>query len=94
MGGRWHCTSRRIHIFLWKGERETLIMCRSFFLGWGGSASYCAYFIKVIRRTVPRNNSSRFLFYISLSLHVSALAGHLQAEYTIILGSYCIVLCY
>jgi hypothetical protein len=29
-----------------------------------------------------------FIFYIFLPLHVSALAGHLQAEYTIILGSY------
>jgi hypothetical protein len=29
-----------------------------------------------------------FTFYIFLPLHVSALAGHLQAEYTIILGSY------
>jgi hypothetical protein len=40
-----------------------------------------------------------FIFYIFLPLHVSALAGHLQAEYTIILGSYLlhngsVVLCY
>jgi hypothetical protein len=40
-----------------------------------------------------------FIFYIFLPLHVSALAGHLQAEYTIILGSYfthnrSVVLCY
>jgi hypothetical protein len=41
-----------------------------------GSASCCAYFIKVIRRTVPRNNSSRCLF-----IYVSVLVGHLQAEY-------------
>jgi hypothetical protein len=54
----------------------------------GGSAFCYAYFIKVIRRTVPRNNTSWCLFYI-LPLHVSALVGHLQAEYTIILGSYC-----
>jgi hypothetical protein len=33
------------------------------------------------------NNFSRCLFYIFL-LHVSGLVGHLQAEYTIILGSY------
>jgi hypothetical protein len=40
-----------------------------------------------------------FIFYIFLPLHVSALGGHLQAEYTIILGSYfthngSVVLCY
>jgi hypothetical protein len=40
-----------------------------------------------------------FIFYIFLPLHVSAIAGHLQAEYTIILGSYLthngfVVLCY
>jgi hypothetical protein len=40
-----------------------------------------------------------FIFYIFSPLHVSALAGHLQAEYTIILGSYLthngsVVLCY
>jgi hypothetical protein len=29
-----------------------------------------------------------FIFYIFLPLHVPALADHLQAEYTIILGSY------
>jgi hypothetical protein len=29
-----------------------------------------------------------FTFYIFLPLHVSALDGHLQAEYIIILGSY------
>jgi hypothetical protein len=29
-----------------------------------------------------------FIFYIFSPLHVSALAGHLQVEYTIILGSY------
>jgi hypothetical protein len=36
------------------------------------------------------NNFSMCLFYVFyiLPLHVSALAGHLQAEYTIILGSY------
>jgi hypothetical protein len=43
-------------------------------------ASCCACFITVIRRTVPRNNSSRCLCYILyiLPLHVSALVGHLQ----------------
>jgi hypothetical protein len=40
-----------------------------------------------------------FIFDIFLQLHVSALDGHLQAEYTIILGSYftyngSVVLCY
>jgi hypothetical protein len=45
------------------------------------------HFIKVTSIIVLRNNFSRFLFDI-LPLHVSALAGHLQAEYTIILGSY------
>jgi hypothetical protein len=40
-----------------------------------------------------------FIFYIFLPLHVSALAGHLQAEYTTILESYLthngsVVLCY
>jgi hypothetical protein len=29
-----------------------------------------------------------FILYIFLPLYVSALVGHLQAEYTIILGSY------
>jgi hypothetical protein len=29
-----------------------------------GSATCCAHFIKVIRITVPRNNSSMCLFYI------------------------------
>jgi hypothetical protein len=60
-----------------------------------GSVSCCAYFIKVIRRTATRNNFSRCLFYIIfyiffyiLPLHVSAIVGHLQAEYSIILGSY------
>jgi hypothetical protein len=47
---------------------------------------------KVIGRTVPRSNSSRCFFYILyfLPLHVSALVGHLQAEFTIILLSYLI----
>jgi hypothetical protein len=40
-----------------------------------------------------------FIFYIFLPLHVPALVGHLQAEYTTILGSYfsyneSVVLCY
>jgi hypothetical protein len=40
-----------------------------------------------------------FIFHIFLPLHVSALAGHLQAEYKIILGSYfthsgSVVFCY
>jgi hypothetical protein len=35
---------------------------KTFFLFWG-SASCCAYFIEVIRRTVPRYSSSRCLFY-------------------------------
>jgi hypothetical protein len=33
------------------------------YLFWG-SASYSVYFIKVIRITVPRNKSSKYLFYI------------------------------
>jgi hypothetical protein len=55
-----------------------------------GSASCCAYFIKVIREIVPRDNSSwcLFIFYIFVPLHVSALVGHLQAAYTTISGSY------
>jgi hypothetical protein len=44
--------------------------------------------IKVIGRTVPRNNFLRCLFIFISPLHVSALAGHLQAEYTIFSGSY------
>jgi hypothetical protein len=40
------------------------------FLFWG-SASYCRYFIKVIRRIIPRNNSLRCLFYI---LYIFAMA--------------------
>jgi hypothetical protein len=39
--------------------------------------------IKANGRTVPRSNCLRCLF-----IHVSALASHLQAEYTIFLGSY------
>jgi hypothetical protein len=60
-----------------------------FILFWD-SASCCAYFIKVIRRTVLRNNFQGvyFILFCILPLHVSALVGHLQAEYTIILGSY------
>jgi hypothetical protein len=56
--------------------------------------------IKVIGRTVPRNNYLRCLLFIFISpLHVSALAGHLQTEYTIILGKLphyngSVVLCY
>jgi hypothetical protein len=54
---------------------------------------------KVVGRTVPRNNSSRSLFIFISALHVSALAGHLQAEYTIIFGKLfhyngSVVLCY
>jgi hypothetical protein len=55
--------------------------------------------IKVIGRTVCRNNHVRCLFIFILPLHVMALAGHLQAEYNIIFvklphynGS--VVLCY
>jgi hypothetical protein len=54
---------------------------------------------KVIERTVTRNNSSRCLFIFILLLHVSALAGHLQAEHTIISGKLphyneSVILCY
>jgi hypothetical protein len=52
------------------------------------SASCCVYFMKVFGRTVPRNNSSRCLFYMILPLHVSALVDNPQEEYTINLGSY------
>jgi hypothetical protein len=58
------------------------------------------YLIKVIRKAPPSYNFKRFLFYVLyiLPLHVSALIGHLQAEYTIISGttSYngSVVLCY
>jgi hypothetical protein len=55
------------------------------FLFWGSSAC-CGYFIKVIGRTVPRNNFPRCLFTFFSPVHVSFLAGHLQAEYTIIFG--------
>jgi hypothetical protein len=53
----------------------------------------------VIRETVSRNNFSYFIFFYLFPLHVSALVGHLQAEYTIILGTYFthdepVVLCY
>jgi hypothetical protein len=50
-----------------------------------GSACCCMYFIKVIGRTVPRNNYLRCLFIFISPLRVSALTGQLQAEYTIIL---------
>jgi hypothetical protein len=68
------------------------------FLFWG-SASCCAYFIKAIGKTVPRNNSSLCLFMFISPLRVLALAGHLQAEYTIIFGKLPhyngpVVLCY
>jgi hypothetical protein len=47
----------------------------------------------------PRPVTGIALHSVTLFLHVSALAGHLQAEYTIILGSYLthnrsVVLCY
>jgi hypothetical protein len=41
---------------------------------------------KVIGRTVSRNNFLRCLFIFISPLHVSALAGHHQAEFTIIFG--------
>jgi hypothetical protein len=49
------------------------------FLFWG-SASLCAYFMKVIRRLslATALQGAYFIFYIFLPLHVSALAGHLQ----------------
>jgi hypothetical protein len=61
----------------------------------------CFYFgvLHPVARTVPPNNSSGCLFYIFLPLHVPAIVGHLQAEYTTILGRYLtrnrsVVLCY
>jgi hypothetical protein len=52
--------------------------------------SVCSHIFpfKVIGRTVPRNNYLSCLFIFISPLHVSALAGHLQAEYTIFSGSY------
>jgi hypothetical protein len=44
------------------------------FLFWG-SASCCAYFIKVIGGIVPRNNYLRCLFIFIFPLHVSADDG-------------------
>jgi hypothetical protein len=41
---------------------------------------------KVIGRPVPRNNCLRCLFIFTSPLQVTALAGHLQAKYTIIFG--------
>jgi hypothetical protein len=65
-----------------------VVWCKRLVVFWGflflSSASFCTYFIMVIGRTVPRNNCLRCLFIFILPLHVSALAGHLQAEYTII----------
>jgi hypothetical protein len=48
----------------------------------------CSIFFKVIGRTVPRNNHLSCLFIFISPLHVSALDGHLQVEYTIFSGSY------
>jgi hypothetical protein len=55
--------------------------------------------IRVIGRTVLCNSFLRCLFTFISPLHVSALAGHLQAEYTIIFGmlphySGSVILCY
>jgi hypothetical protein len=109
----WICFSYASSRLLWMNElnnksytffqmstAETL-SCTDYeivFLFWG-SAACCSYFIKVIGRTVPRNNCLRCLFIFILPLHVLALAGHLQAEYTIIFGklphySWSVVLCY
>jgi hypothetical protein len=44
------------------------------------------FIIKGTGRTAPRNNYLSCLFIFILPLRVSALAGHLQAEYTIIFG--------
>jgi hypothetical protein len=69
-----------LHIWghhLWKNK--TLLL--SFQVGYLTVSS-----VKVTVRTVPHNNFLRsILIFISL-LYVSALAGHLQAEYTIIFG--------
>jgi hypothetical protein len=54
-----------------------------------GSASCCAYFIKV-RKNRPSQQLFEVFIYILyiFPVHVSALAGHLQAKYTIFLRSY------
>jgi hypothetical protein len=65
------------------------------------TSTQSAFIIKVIRRTVPRNHSSRFLFYILYIFAATCFGpyGHYHAEYTIILGRYLthngsVVLCY
>jgi hypothetical protein len=50
------------------------------------SRIYGVYYIDVIGRRVPQNNYLRCLFIFISPLHISALAGHLQAEYTTIFG--------
>jgi hypothetical protein len=50
------------------------------FLFWG-SVSCCVYFIKVIRRIVPHNNSSRCLVYI-ITYIIIQNSGSLVSEVT------------
>jgi hypothetical protein len=60
--------------------------------------------LRVLYQGYQKNHPSQqlfrvFILYIFLPLHVTALVGHLQVEYTFILGSYfthngSVVLCY
>jgi hypothetical protein len=75
---RWH--AERVNVKF--GAFLILAQGEAWFLFWG-SASCCAYFIKVTGRTW-KNKYLRCLFIFILPLHVSALADHLQEEYTII----------
>jgi hypothetical protein len=68
------CFTCLFHLCFCKWWRQ--IELRKVFLFWG-SASCCAYFIKVIGRTVPRNNILRCLFIFISPLYVWALAGSL-----------------
>jgi hypothetical protein len=74
------------NILCWKKKRKSEKVYFSIeiisFLFWG-SAPCCVYFIKVFGRTVPRYSCLKSLFIYISPLHVSAIAGHLQAEYTI-----------
>jgi hypothetical protein len=57
------------------------------FLFWG-SASCCAYFIKVIGRTVPPNNHLRCLFIFISPLHVSASLAIFRRNTQLFSGSF------
>jgi hypothetical protein len=55
-----------------------------------GYASCCVYFIKVTGRTALATTLQDvyLIFYIYFAATCIALVGHLQAEYSLILGSY------